>query len=200
MACLGVIFLLSSVPGKSLDSPVPDYAAHAVEYALLGTLVLRGVNGGLRPAPGVGSTLLMALLCVAWGVLDEMHQAFVPGRTSTPVDVAYDAVGALLAGVAFPLWRRLPWGPRRIRGTLLFLEREACPLCAAAWSIVERLLPEHGVDCQRIDVDTRPDLAAAWGDEVPVLLLDGEAICCGRVDEQALRRRLAPFRGASSRR
>jgi VanZ family protein len=30
-------------------------------------------------------------------VLDEIHQAFVPGRTGTPVDVMIDAVGIALA-------------------------------------------------------------------------------------------------------
>lgn len=30
-------------------------------------------------------------------VLDEIHQAFVPGRTGTPVDVMIDAVGITLA-------------------------------------------------------------------------------------------------------
>lgn len=37
-------------------------------------------------------------------VLDEIHQAFVPGRTGTPVDVMIDAVGIALA--AWLLWRR----------------------------------------------------------------------------------------------
>jgi len=30
-------------------------------------------------------------------VLDEIHQAFVPGRTGTPVDVLIDAAGIALA-------------------------------------------------------------------------------------------------------
>ncbi|MFN7162218.1 MAG: VanZ family protein, partial [Fimbriimonadales bacterium] len=30
-------------------------------------------------------------------VIDEIHQAFVPGRTGTPVDVLIDAVGIALA-------------------------------------------------------------------------------------------------------
>lgn len=193
--------MLSSVPGRNLTGPVPDYVAHAGEYFLLGTLVLRALNGGIRRTPGWTRTLQMALCCVAWGVLDEMHQAFVPGRTATLVDVVYDAAGALLAGAAFPLLRRLPGGgaPGEARGTVLFLEREACPLCAAAWDALQRQLPGHGIDCERIDVDARPDLAAVWGDEVPVVLLDGEAVCRGRVDERALRLRLAPFRRAGAR-
>jgi VanZ family protein len=201
VACLGLIFLLSSVPGRSLGSPVPDYAAHPAEYFVLGTLLLRALNGGVRPAPRTARYLQMAMLCIGWGVLDETHQSFVPGREASPVDVAYDTGGAVLAALAFPLWRWLPLdeAPTRSPGAILFLERRECPLCAAAWIVLERLVAEHDVDCRRIDVDGRSDLAAAWGDEVPVVLLDGAAVCRGRVDERALRRRLAPFRRPSSR-
>lgn len=38
----------------------------------------------------IGTSLIRA-------VLDEIHQAFVPGRTGTPVDVMIDAVGIALA-------------------------------------------------------------------------------------------------------
>ena len=36
-------------------------------------------------------------IAVAYAVTDELHQTFVPGRNGSPVDVAIDAVGALLA-------------------------------------------------------------------------------------------------------
>jgi len=191
------MFLLSSLPGKSVESPIPDYVAHTIEYFTLGTLLLRALNGARDEAPGPARCLQMALLCVVWGVLDELHQSFVPGRTPSAVDVGYDAIGALLAALAFPLRHRLPWRRRltRSRGTVLFLERHRCPLCDAAWTVLERVLPEHAVDCERIDVDARPELSARWGNEVPVVLLDGEAVCRGRIDERALRGRLAAFRG-----
>ncbi|MCS7300134.1 MAG: VanZ family protein [Fimbriimonadales bacterium] len=38
-----------------------------------------------------------ALTSLLRAVIDEIHQAFVPGRTGTPVDVGIDAVGILLA-------------------------------------------------------------------------------------------------------
>jgi glutaredoxin len=196
-----VIFLLSSVPGRNLSGPIPDYVAHGAEYFVLGTLLLRALNGGIRPPAGIARCLQMAILCVAWGALDEAHQSFVPGRDATPVDVAYDAGGAILAAMAFPLWRRLP-GVRasgRNRGSLLLLERRECPLCAAAWTTLERLVPGHDVDCRRVDVDAQPELATEWGEEVPVIMLNGEALCRGRVDERVLRRRLAPFRSPDAR-
>jgi VanZ family protein len=35
-------------------------------------------------------------LTVLFGASDELHQAFVPGRQSTLIDVGIDAVGAFL--------------------------------------------------------------------------------------------------------
>lgn len=50
---------------------------------------------------------LIVLLCVAFGVLDEWHQSFIPGRQADPLDLLRDAVGATIG-----LWimRRL-WLP-----------------------------------------------------------------------------------------
>jgi len=38
-----------------------------------------------------------ATLAVAYGVTDEWHQRFVPGRSATLGDLAADAVGAVVA-------------------------------------------------------------------------------------------------------
>jgi VanZ family protein len=37
------------------------------------------------------------LLSVAYGIVDEVHQSFVPGRVCSVVDVLSDAFGAALA-------------------------------------------------------------------------------------------------------
>jgi VanZ family protein len=39
-------------------------------------------------------------MAVAWGVFDEAHQSFVPGRTADILDLLADATGAALAAVA----------------------------------------------------------------------------------------------------
>jgi VanZ family protein len=49
---------------------------------------------GLDARPALRWAILTSLLRA---VLDEIHQAFVPGRTGTPVDVLIDAVGIALA-------------------------------------------------------------------------------------------------------
>jgi VanZ family protein len=49
---------------------------------------------GLDARPALRWAILTSLLRA---ILDEIHQAFVPGRTGTAVDVMIDAVGIALA-------------------------------------------------------------------------------------------------------
>jgi len=52
-----------------------------------------------------GATLLGAfVITVLYGVSDEFHQSFVPGRTPDVADVAADAAGAALALTAAWAW------------------------------------------------------------------------------------------------
>lgn len=39
----------------------------------------------------------VVLLCTLYGVTDEFHQSFVPGRTPDVLDIRNDAIGAALA-------------------------------------------------------------------------------------------------------
>jgi VanZ family protein len=86
----GVIFALSSVPSLSTGLGVWDEilrkGAHLTEYAILGLLLFRAV----------GQEVPAFLLGVAYAVTDEIHQAFVRGRHSSPFDVAFDAAGVAL--------------------------------------------------------------------------------------------------------
>ncbi|MEX2503086.1 MAG: VanZ family protein [Trueperaceae bacterium] len=82
----------SDPPGSGLELPIAhvDKLAHASLFGVLAAL-LRLAGAG--PWRAVG-------LATAWGVIDEIHQMFVPGRTPELLDVVADATGALLA-VAF---------------------------------------------------------------------------------------------------
>src|SRR3712207_1360567 len=89
----GVIFLFSSVPDLGTDLGIWDLIgrkiAHALEFALLGALVLRAV-GWPSVAVALGSF---------YALTDEVHQAFVPGRVGSPLDWAIDTVGVVLGVV-----------------------------------------------------------------------------------------------------
>ncbi len=72
---------------------------HTVEFFVLAALVYR-LLASYRAFTGLyllGGALLIA---VGYGLTDEFHQSFVPGRTATLGDVAIDALGATLGVVA----------------------------------------------------------------------------------------------------
>jgi hypothetical protein len=93
-----LIFAVSSVP--SLDSGLGTWdlglrkLAHLAEYAVLGALLARALPEFAAQWAGI-----------AYAASDEFHQAFVPGRFGSLLDVAIDATGVLL-GIL--LLRRLP--------------------------------------------------------------------------------------------
>jgi VanZ family protein len=75
-------------------------AGHLVEYAIL-ALLLRWAIRGLFPGGSESSASRAAcwafLLAVAYGITDEFHQHFVPGRCMDPLDLLVDAIGAAAA-------------------------------------------------------------------------------------------------------
>ncbi len=69
--------------------------AHLGEYAGLAALLYRALA---LPDRGPGQTFWLALGgALAYAILDEIHQGFVPGRTCSLLDVGYDLAGALTA-------------------------------------------------------------------------------------------------------
>ncbi len=91
-------------PGDSLGLRlrIPDKLAHGIEFAVGGFLA----RGALRP-PGVRWPFALAVVaCGVWGVVDEWHQGFVPGRDSNGMDVVADVVGAALGSLVHALPRR----------------------------------------------------------------------------------------------
>lgn len=102
-----LIFIASSIPGSALAAgPVVgfDKVVHALEYGVLGALTTRAlmIAPGLAPAL---AALCGAALAALYGVSDEWHQSFVPGRFASGGDLVADAVGAA-AGAAVVFLRR----------------------------------------------------------------------------------------------
>jgi hypothetical protein len=65
-------------------------------------------------------------------------------------------------------------------------------------AILEEMQAELGFDWDAIDVDEDPVLAEKYGGLVPVLTLDGEAICHYFLDLPALKSRLECWTGPGS--
>lgn len=93
----GAIFFVSSLsrpPGPPLVHGL-DKGVHFAVYAGLGLLVVRALAGyGLRP---LRAALWALLACALYGVSDELHQSFVPGRSTDIRDWGADVLGAALA-------------------------------------------------------------------------------------------------------
>jgi hypothetical protein len=100
VALMGVIFGLSAQPNLGTDLGWIDLVGrklvHMTEYGLLWLLWLRAL--------GWRAPWLAAAIAIGYAGTDELHQTFVAGRHGTPVDVAIDSAGvlvaALLAGTA----------------------------------------------------------------------------------------------------
>ncbi len=98
LAWAALIFFFSSVPDLGTGLGGWDLLlrklAHVAEFAVLGVLLVRALGRA-----GVGFAL-----GALYAVSDELHQAFVPGRMGSPLDVAIDVVG-VACGVL--LWQRV---------------------------------------------------------------------------------------------
>ena len=68
--------------------------------------------------------------------------------------------------------------------------RPGCHLCEEMEQLLEELGPGLGIEVEQRRVDDDPSLAARWGDEVPVLTLDGREICRYWLDLAALKEAL----------
>jgi VanZ family protein len=105
VAWMGLIFFLSAQPDlPHLKSSWADLlisgGAHAFLFGVLAVLWTRVL--GQRP-----SRMLAAFgLTMVYGLSDEFHQAFVPGRHPDALDLLFDACGALLGLSAWALWQR----------------------------------------------------------------------------------------------
>ncbi|MGD1999547.1 MAG: VanZ family protein [Desulfobacterales bacterium] len=93
--CL-LIFIQSSFPSpvKEPDIPFFDKYLHILGYALLGALFCRAY-GSLRFGGKFWRIAFLSVLSAGlYGISDEIHQHFVPGRSADVMDVAADFVGA----------------------------------------------------------------------------------------------------------
>ena len=105
LALMGLTFFLSAQPNLSSGLGLVDLVGrklvHAAEFGLLCFLWWRALRTVVRPRAALGTAIAIA---IAYAVTDELHQSVIPTRQGAPLDVAIDAVGALLA--ALIVWRR----------------------------------------------------------------------------------------------
>jgi VanZ family protein len=110
------IFYLSHQP--TLDVPSlfenQDKVMHFGAYGLLGVLLL-----GAMPLEAAGyrsrQIALATLIASLYGISDEFHQSFVPGRSPDVMDWLADTSGAFLAALLLAQLSRSVSGSRGFR-------------------------------------------------------------------------------------
>ena len=100
MVCImGIIFYLSHQPGDF--TPLPqfpgiDKLAHVIAYGCLAGAFLYSLQPFTHSKNPSVSAIVVVLFCIVWGISDEFHQSFIPGRFVSFWDIVSDGIGALL--------------------------------------------------------------------------------------------------------
>lgn len=110
------IFYISSLSGTldlQYSFPHADKVVHFLGFALLSFLLRYAIQGSISSSIASTSYVLSVVIAASYGASDEVHQAFVPGRTASIADWIADAAGPAIFQGSFYLHAR-----RRRRGFL----------------------------------------------------------------------------------
>ncbi|HWP82832.1 MAG TPA: VanZ family protein [Bacteroidota bacterium] len=118
---MAFIFMLSSIPKlPTFRAPFDvQTLAHVVFFAVLCFLAERALYyQHAYPSLRLNSLWAAFVLTCIYGILDEIHQLYVPGRWADIYDVVADSMGAAIA---------VAWLRTRFRGFRRPTEKEALP-------------------------------------------------------------------------
>jgi VanZ family protein len=101
---MAVIFYVSSLSDAPLPQNMTDVSGHMLGYVGLGAVCARAFAGGLPARITLRVAALALLLAAGYGVTDEIHQMFVPGRFAELKDLYADALGAAIGIGACWAW------------------------------------------------------------------------------------------------
>lgn len=106
-ACMAVIFYASSVPGKCIPGlfKFQDIIFHFVAYLIFSFFLSRAIKNTILGISNLKLIAFTVLLVTCYGISDEFHQAFVPGRSVSGFDVLIDSLGGFFGSLVFQ-WRR----------------------------------------------------------------------------------------------
>ncbi|MDH4318816.1 MAG: VanZ family protein [Desulfobulbaceae bacterium] len=97
---MGILFFLSHQPGDCLKIPdfwQADKLLHSLAYGALGISAMFSLDSEMRRNRKRICGVIVVAFCIVYGISDEFHQSFIPGRTAGFPDVAADTVGGILA-------------------------------------------------------------------------------------------------------
>jgi VanZ family protein len=103
VAWAGLIFFLSAQPDETLEKlglqgQLLSIGGHLVVYFVLMVLLVVALRLSSN-LPSRQVYILSFLIVALYGLSDEYHQSFVPGRTATIADWFVDLIGAAIAWI-----------------------------------------------------------------------------------------------------
>jgi hypothetical protein len=102
-----VIFISSAQSDLRLPGSLPpfsDKVAHFLIYGLLGWLWSRAVKIRCPSWTTIAVVLSTVAFTGIYGLSDEWHQMYVPGRSAELSDALADVCGGTLGGMGFLVW------------------------------------------------------------------------------------------------
>lgn len=101
---MGLIFISSAQSNLSspLEFPQSDKLLHVLMYGPLGFLVVYALS---RSVSNANLIFFGAFLAFLYGLTDEIHQAFVPGRNASALDALADGTGAMIGSFIYTKMR-----------------------------------------------------------------------------------------------
>jgi len=93
------IFILTSIPGKSIPKVLGgvDKIKHFGAYFVLAFLLSFALKMQNRfPIVSKNSVLFTFMITLFYGLIDEVHQIFIPGRYFDWMDLLADVIGSLI--------------------------------------------------------------------------------------------------------
>jgi len=109
LVVMGTIFFLSHQPGDSFELPEIinlDKLLHGIAYGGLAATVLFVAPNELRHKSLSCTAVLAVTICLLYGISDEFHQSFIPGRYPSIWDIAADFLGASIVVWFWNRWMR----------------------------------------------------------------------------------------------
>lgn len=104
-----LLFALSSIPDfttQSLSIKLSDKIWHFLAYTPLGFLIHYAMEQ--KPGPFVSAPANWSVLFgILYGIFDEFHQYFVPGRFLDGLDLVANTIGVLFGTWLFLIYRKL---------------------------------------------------------------------------------------------
>lgn len=98
IVCMGIIFSASSIPGRKIPPLFPFQGSifHLVVYAMLAYFFSRALKNtytNILPAKIIFCAIVFGVI---YGITDEWHQAFVPARSVSGLDLFIDGISSFV--------------------------------------------------------------------------------------------------------